>query len=162
MTALGAYRRDLRQAIHRLKFGGDWDLAFPIGERLAQAALPDVDLLVPVPLHPDRERSRGYNQATLLAQVIGARRGLPWQDALLRTRATVPQMRLDRASRQSNLADAFAAARSVSGRRIGLIDDIFTSGATAQAAATVLRAAGAIQVHIIVAARAIPAPWARP
>ena len=162
VTALGAYRRDLRLAIHRLKFAGGWDLAFPIGERLAETDFPAVDVLVPIPLHPARERERGYNQAMLIAQALGGARGIRCRPALRRTRPTAPQICLDRDSRTANVTDAFAVDSTVAGLRVGLVDDVFTSGATAQAAALVLRAAGARQIQVIVAARAIPAPWARP
>jgi ComF family protein len=157
VTALGAYRRDLRIAVHRLKFAGAWDLALPLGERLAQVPMPSLDLLVPVPLHADRLRERGYNQAALIAQSLGQHRRLPWRSALHRIRPTRPQLTLDRVGRQTNVAGAFAADDNVSGRRIGLIDDVFTTGATAQAAAAALLEAGAAGVQVIVVARAIPA-----
>jgi ComF family protein len=157
VTALGAYRRDLRIAIHRLKFAGAWDLAIPLGERLAMQPLPPLDLLVPVPLHADRQRERGYNQAALIAASLGQARRLPWRPALRRLRATQPQVTLDRLSRRSNVAGAFAAGPEVAGRQIGLIDDVFTTGATAQSATEALLTAGAAGVHIIVVARAVPA-----
>jgi ComF family protein len=157
VTALGAYRRDLRIAVHRLKFAGAWDLALPLGERLAQEPLPPLDLLVPVPLHADRLRERGYNQAALIAMSLGQHRRLPWRGALHRVRATRPQLTLDRVGRQANVAGAFAADGLVRGRRIGLIDDVFTTGATAQAAASALLEAGAAGIQVIVVARAIPA-----
>lgn len=147
----------MRLAIHRLKFAGAWDLALPLGERLATLPLPPLDLLVPVPLHPERYRERGYNQAALIAAALGQAAGLPWRAALQRTRATRPQLTLDRASRRTNVAGAFVSSGGVTGRRIGLIDDVFTTGATAQAASEALLSAGARSVHVIVVARAIPA-----
>jgi ComF family protein len=157
VSALGVYRRDLRLAIHRLKFAGAWDLALPIGERLASLPLPGIDLLVPVPLHADRYRERGYNQAALIAAALGQARHVPWSPALTRLRATRPQLTLDRSHRQANVAGAFAADPVVAGQHIGLIDDVFTTGATAQATSAALLAAGAAGVHVIVVARAIPA-----
>jgi ComF family protein len=157
VTALGAYRRDLRVAIHRLKFAGAWDLALPLGERLAAEPLPPLDLLVPVPLHAERQRERGYNQAALIAAALGQAGRLPWRSSLQRLRATQPQLTLDRIGRRANVAGAFAADGTVAGRRIGLIDDVFTTGATAQAASEALLSAGAAGVHVIVVARAIPA-----
>ena len=160
VTALGAYRRDLRRAILALKFGGAWDLAFPIGERLAAMGLPTVDLFVPVPLHLTRLHERGYDQAALVTAVLARTLAHPWRQALRRVRSTVPQARLSLSRRQANLDGAFAAT-GVAGRVVGLVDDVFTTGATVQAATVALRAAGARRVHVIVAARAIPAPWER-
>lgn len=160
VTAIGAYRRALRQSIQLLKFQGCWDLAFPLAGRLSEVARPALDLLVPLPLHADRLRERGFDQAQLLTQILAERWHVPWRQGLRRVRATRPQATLDRAARQMNVAGAFEAVRPLGrARRVGLVDDVFTSGATAQAAAQALRAAGAVEVHVLVLARAIPAPW---
>jgi ComF family protein len=115
-----------------------------------------VDVIVPVPLHPRRLRERGYNQATLLAQVLGRRMERPVRaKAVERVRNTRSQMRLDAAERRSNVAGAFRSLDDrVSGRRILLIDDVCTTGATLDACAKALQEAGATWVHALTLARA--------
>ncbi|MCD6289487.1 MAG: ComF family protein [Anaerolineae bacterium] len=126
---------------------------------MAQAWPGDVitgDCLVPVPLHPERERERGYNQAALLAQVLGDRLGLPVvANAIRRTRATQPQVHLDASARWENVMGAFAPAHvSMHGRQPVLIDDVCTTGATLIACAQALLEAGATRVWAYTLARA--------
>jgi ComF family protein len=114
------------------------------------------DLLVPVPLHPRRLRERGFNQSALLAAELGRRTARPMlADALVRRRDTAPQAGLTAAARRRNVRDAFAVARrgSVAGRVVTLVDDVFTTGATALACARVLRGAGAREVRLVTIAR---------
>ena len=162
VTALGPYRQTLRRLIHLFKYQGAWDLAFPLGERLGALPMPPVDVLVPLPLHPERLRARGYNQAELLARVLAGCWHVPCRAGLARVRATQPQVVLGRAAREANMRAAFRAVGAGRLGRVGLVDDVLTSGATAQAAATALLENGAETVHLIVVARAIPAPWGKP
>lgn len=117
------------------------------------------DLVVPVPLHWWRRRVRGYNQAERIARPLAAEIGAPFRDLLRRSRSTRPQARLSRAERLRNPAGAFAlrrgwrATRWVTGRRVLLVDDVVTTGATLSAAATVLKDAGAASVTAAAAAR---------
>lgn len=122
------------------------------------AALPQ--LLVPVPLHPARERERGYNQAWELARVAGRLLDLPVAPALCeRTRVTPPQASLDRAARRANLADAFALRRPPGAVHVALVDDVLTTGATLSALASTLLAAGVNRVDCWAVARAsAPSP----
>jgi ComF family protein len=149
----------LRRAIHRLKYVGQTQLAEPLGALLADWWLAHplrVDLLAPTPLHPARERQRGFNQATLLARRLSRAAGIPCAEHLVRRqRDTRPQVGLNARERAQNVAGAFIAdAGAVAGRRILLIDDVCTTGATLEACATALRAAGAADVWGLVVARA--------
>lgn len=160
-----AYDGPLRKALSRLKYGGAARLAMP----LAEAALPVLDellaflprpTLVPVPVHAERRRERGYNQAALIASGLARRRGLPWAEILVRQRPTTQQHRLNRAARLRNLRDAFALARSGTHAArppptVLLVDDILTTSATLEACAAVLRAAGAERVWGFALAREI-------
>ena len=161
--ALAAFRYEaaVRAALQRLKYGASARLARP----LALAARPAFERLlsvsgqlplVPVPVHPERRRERGYNQAALLANWLGGSAGLPTCELLVRTRATTKQHRLDRAGRLRNLRGAF---RLVEGARLPpgviLVDDILTTSATLEACATVLRDAGCATVYGFALAREV-------
>lgn len=155
--ALGLHRGPLREAIHHLKFGGRRRLGLALGLRLAAEIPPVHDLIVPIPLHPSRLRERGYNQAALIGAGIGQALGTAVVErGLVRRRPTGHQAKLDRAERLRNLQDAFGVARMRSlpwaGRRVLLVDDVLTTGATASAAARVLRATGARGVDLAVLA----------
>jgi ComF family protein len=171
--SFGLYTGNLRQAVLRLKFGGDERLGARLGELLASPwdALPQVGefaspLIVPVPLHASRRRERGFNQSDLLA--AGLVRALGRQNAgaappvakacLRRKRATPPQTGLSVAARRENLQGAFEVVKpqAVRGRRIVLVDDVMTTGATLSACARALKRAGAAQVMGLTLARATP------
>ena len=116
------------------------------------------DLLVPVPIHAERRRQRGYDQAVLLGAAAARELGLPWREALCRARRTAPQFDLGRRARRDNVAGAFAltspAERSaVRGRWIVLVDDVVTTGSTLLACATELYGAGARAVSGLTVAR---------
>ena len=134
--------------VHALKYGQRPGLAAALGERLARAvpAAEAPDLVTAVPLHGARRRERGYNQAWLLAEAVADRLGVPALELVLtRVRATPPQARLDPARRRRNLAGAFRAAEPgrLQGRRILIVDDVLTTGATLEACLGTLSAAGA-------------------
>ncbi|HEX9037520.1 MAG TPA: ComF family protein [Ktedonobacterales bacterium] len=142
------YEGQARAAIHAFKYSGKRRLAVPLA-RLLESAWRDADLdanlIIPMALHPRRLRERGYNQSALLARELGRALRLPvLEHLLLRTRATSAQAQLPLSARYTNVAGAFALAdgaqRALAGRRILLLDDIITSGATVQAAASALRA----------------------
>lgn len=164
--AVAAYRDGMRDAIHELKYSGRTVLATPLGRLLAEAG-PEVvpvaldewaDALVPVPLHPARLAERGFNQAELLLAPCRSAWGLPvLGHALVRTRATLPQTDLDAEARRANVRDAFRVRRpaEVAGRRLLLVDDVLTTGATAGSAARALRAAGATAVGVLALARVV-------
>ncbi|MFN8557942.1 MAG: phosphoribosyltransferase family protein [Dehalococcoidia bacterium] len=104
---------------------------------------------MPVPLHPRRQRDRGFNQSLLLARAAGRAWGLPVAgDGLQRQRPTAPQARISgRVARAENVAGAFRCREQLAGREVVLIDDVATTGATLQACAAALRDAGAAAVH---------------
>ncbi len=156
----GPYGGALAQALHRLKYLGDEAMAVPLGRRMARAAagLPCPEIIVPVPLHPTRLREREFNQSNLLAAEIGRILEIPSRDGiLLRTRWTDPQVALDRRERAKNLRGAFAVSRPdpVSGRSVLLVDDVYTTGATARECAATLKRAGAAFVSVLTLARTI-------
>ena len=110
----------------------------------------DPDGLVPVPLHPSKKRRRGYNQAELLAKRIGERLDIPVRPgAVRRVRRTVPMKSLSAASRAVNLTGAIAPGETAGLRRAVIIDDIYTTGATAEAVASVLKNAGVGKVFVV-------------
>jgi ComF family protein len=152
VSAVGAYRGPLREAVHALKYHGRHGVAATLAALLAPAVVPflqEGDLLVPVPLHPTRERARGYNQSAILASELQYL--LPVEvapAALQRTRATADQTVLSAVQRAANVRGAFTAqADVVGGRRVWLLDDVYTTGATLRAGAWALRAAGAREVR---------------
>jgi ComF family protein len=164
--AVAPYRDGMREAIHALKYEGRPVLAAPLGRLLAEAGGPRLpappaewaDGLVPVPLHPARLAERGFNQAELLATPCAARWRLPVLGrALIRSRPTLPQTDLAAAARRANVRDAFRVPRpsEVRGRRLLLVDDVLTTGATVGSAARALRAAGATAVGILTLARVV-------
>lgn len=161
--ALHGYGGPLLRALARLKFNGQRAWAGPLGAVLSASPVlgRGWDALVPVPLHPTRLRERGYNQAALLARF--ARRQLPsprpplrpgW---LERPRATAPQHRLPAAERLENLRGAFAVPQPalVQGRRMLLVDDVTTTGATLAAARSALQQAGAADVGALALLRTL-------
>jgi ComF family protein len=152
----------LREALHAFKFLGRRALAAPLGDLLVEMGrqcLPvaDPDLLIPVPLHPRRERERGFNQSLLLARRLGGAWRLPVRsDILVRAVATGPQTDLSAEERRANVRGAFVLRRPelVAGRHVILVDDILTTGSTAGACAACLREGGAGTVGVVSVARA--------
>lgn len=114
-----------------------------------------VDLLTPVPLHPHRLGERGYNQSMLLARELGEGMGTPVMECLSRSRETAAQAGLRAADRQANVRGAFRCIEGVdlSGRRVGIVDDVCTTGATLEDCARALRQAGCSSAWGIAVAR---------
>ena len=160
----------VRAALHDLKYRGERRLARSLGlavarrwRRVGQGAT----MVCPVPVHAERERHRGYDQAALIAEVAAGALGLPYVRALERDRATVAQFELGREDRAANVAGAFrvrgfgaagagcgsATHPAIAGRWVLLVDDVVTTGATLAACAAALESAGAIAVSAITVAR---------
>jgi ComF family protein len=159
LRAAGAHAGPLRDAVRRLKYGGEPGLAQDLGALVALELARDlargltVDAVVPVPLHPSRAAVRGYDQAGLLARAVAAHTALPLRPALHRIRPGRPQVELDRVARAANVRAAFVSeAGSLRGLRVALVDDVATTGATLQDAAAAARAAGARGVRAYVVA----------
>lgn len=154
----GAYDGELARLIHLFKYAGIRTLAAPLGELLARS-LPHgqaFDVIVPMPLHWWKRLTRTFNQSDLLAKEVSRRTGIPWSRALRRVKRTEAQAGLTSAERRLNVRGAFRIARpeAVAAKRVLLIDDVLTTGATAAAASAVLRRAGAAHVAVLALARA--------
>jgi len=160
VRAAVSYDEIARAIVLRLKHGGHIAYAETVARHMARLVPRDADLLVPVPLHRWRLWRRGFNQAALIAQAVGRRRGVPVAlDALRRVRATPMLRGLGRQARARAVGGAFAlAARAearLAGRHVLLVDDVFTTGATAAACARLLRQGGAATVEILCWARVL-------
>jgi len=157
-----------RALVHRFKYQGQFFLARLLGEMLDQAfedpRIAKIEeggewVLVPVPLHARRLREREFNQAEELSREVAGRRGLESVNALRRTRYTRRQAMLDRTERLTNLRDAFAISpktrerKAIIGKRVLLVDDVLTTGATASECARTLSESGALKVVVITVVR---------
>jgi ComF family protein len=157
--ALSLYQGEVRKAVHLLKYHGKRSLAAPLGKLLSLklARMPwisSVKCLVPVPLYPERLKLRGYNQSRLLADVIGKELHLPVAEVLVRVRDTGSQTGFNRIQRRNNLHGAFECSLVPErGSHVLLVDDVLTSGATADEASFSLKRGGAARVSIAVLAR---------
>jgi ComF family protein len=161
--AAAAFSDVVREALHAFKFGGRRAIAGPFAELLAEAAtacpaVARVDLLVPVPLHRGRQRERGFNQASLLATRLGRRLGIAVAEGVIvRTVPTRAQTELTGEERRRNVRGAFAVRRpqQVAGLHLLLIDDVMTTGATAEACADAALRASASTAGILTVARVL-------
>jgi len=161
LRACAFHSGPLRTAIHQFKYEGLRSLAAPFGRLMSQAwselaPADGFDAIVPVPLHPARQRERGYNQATLLAREFSPSLQSPVvENELVRVKATIPQIDLSAEQRRANMQHAFTCTKgSLAGKRVLLVDDVCTTGATLEAAAAALYQAGAASVWSFTLARA--------
>ncbi|MBI5245290.1 MAG: ComF family protein [Elusimicrobia bacterium] len=160
VRAVFPYRTPLPPLLYAFKYGGRLWVGKALADWMAGAfrlfdELGGADALVPVPLHPARQRQRGFNQARFLAEAVSRASGLPVLDALSRLRNTRAQSRLSRRERAGRLKGVFAPASKadVRGLDLVLIDDVCTSGATLSACATALRSGGASSIRGFALAR---------
>lgn len=152
----------VRTAIHLFKYRGGKGFGEGLGRLAAEylrrthtELLSGVDVMIPVPLHPKKERRRGFNQTILLCRAVSAETALPLcERGLLRRKDTMPQSLLSPAERKENLRGVFVVNADVAGKRVLLVDDIFTSGATCGECARALYRAGAESVRVFCLAAA--------
>jgi ComF family protein len=163
ITAIGRYEGALKEICLALKFGGERRLAGPLAAWLAQllferGVAEQIELVVPMPLHPFRQFSRGYNQAGLIARELATALGKPMLEPLRRVQRTERQATLSAAQRKGNVGGAFEVRSGrmsdIAGRPVLLVDDVMTTGATFGEAARTLKKAGAKRVFGALAARA--------
>lgn len=155
-TALFHYAPPVDTLVQQLKFRQGLHLARLFAELLAErlADTPRPDCILPVPLHPRRQRERGFNQALEIARPLARRLGCRVDIATcVRARATPPQTQLSAAQRRHNLHDAFRLARPLADRHIAVLDDVMTTGSTLNTLAGLLRRAGAERIDVWVCAR---------
>jgi ComF family protein len=153
----------VRDLIHLLKYGDRLDLVQALGrwmQRAGSELLADADALVPVPLHWMRLWQRRFNQSSVFARAISELSGVPVADHLLaRSRATPPQFGLARKERARNVQGAFEVPKTargeVKGKKLVLVDDVLTTGATVDACTKALLRAGAARVDVLVLARVV-------
>jgi ComF family protein len=160
--AVAAFRYEfpVDRMIQALKYAGQLAHAQALGIALADAvsgmdALDVIDALVPLPLAPARQRERGFNQAVEIARRVAAARGTALDHGLVRVRDTPPQASLAPRERARNMRGAFVARHPFAGRRVAIVDDVMTTGASLHAAARALRAAGARVTGALVVARTL-------
>ncbi len=162
--SFGYYRAELSRLVQGLKFQGKRNLSGLLSPLMAQTFVRSwdrgqIDLIVPIPLHPRRRRERGFNQAAVLAGTLARLLALPVSAAaLVRVHQTLPQVGLTDAERAKNVHHAFGCRnpRLVARKRILLVDDVMTTGATVRSACGTLLEAGAMRVSVLTLARAVP------
>lgn len=165
VASAGLHKGPLREAVHKLKYESDSPLARPLARLLSDALAQDEPwaeldgnppLLMPVPLHPAKEKARGYNQSALIARELSRITGWQIQGGLVRTRNTESQVRLKSAQeRKSNVAGAFEWRGGELAASVLLIDDVCTTGSTLTECAAALRAAGADRIYALTVSKAV-------
>jgi competence protein ComFC len=157
--AFGEYDGVLKKVIHEFKYGGRKELANFIGDKMFSVfknlGWPKCDVIVPVPLHEKRQKERGFNQAYLLASFISVKTGIPVCSELLRVKQTGHQTLLSKNQRKKNLQGAFRLKNSsrLKDKTVILVDDVYTTGSTADECSLTMREAGARCVYVLTCAR---------
>ena len=151
------YKSPVVELVLRFKYNAEGDIVKLFAPFMAEVWKGEADIIVPVPLSKERLKSRGYNQALLLARELSGFSEVPVCEALVRVKKTVPQKNMTQKERQANLKNAFKVTekKSVSDKRVLLVDDVYTTGATAAECERVLLNAGAVSVQVLTAARVV-------
>jgi ComF family protein len=155
----GKYGGELGALLRHYKYRGDRSLAYGVARLMGQTLANDWhcsewDAVVAVPMHPARIRERGFDHMELVGRLLAKQVGLPFSKVLSKRLASRPQAGLAEKQRRRNVRRTFALRGPVSARRILLLDDIFTTGATANECARILKKAGVLRVGVLTAARA--------
>lgn len=156
--AIYTYAFPLDALVRHCKYGHETGVTAFFADSLAAGldARGEVDLLLPMPLHPKRLAQRGFNQAAEITRRLAPALGLPWRaNACRRTRDTPSQAGLDLDARRRNLRGVFSCDLDLAGKRVALVDDVMTSGSSLDELARAVRRAGATEVHAWVVARAV-------
>lgn len=157
--AFGVYEGILRKLIYEFKYKGKKELSLFLGVKmfdvLQSFSWYSIDIIVPVPLYKKRENQRGYNQSLLLAKVLKGKTGIPISEDLIRIKNTEHQTVLSKIHRRQNLNDAFEVKNKkiFNGKTILLVDDVYTTGSTANNCAKSLKQAGASKIYVLTCAR---------
>jgi ComF family protein len=155
-VALWLYEFPCDRLVQALKYRGNLALASFFALKLASRSPPGCDLLIPMPLHPDRLAQRGFNQAVEIARSLANRTGLAVRlRGVRRVRHTAPQTELPYEERTRNVRGAFACDLDLSGKSVAVLDDVMTTGATLNELAGVLKRSGAARVQNLVIARSV-------
>lgn len=161
--ALGVYDGSLQEAIHRWKYQGKTTLTPFWGEWMTEGLCrywdpKFFDLLIPVPLHKQRLRERGFNQTLLLVEELSCRTGIPYRNRILqKVRPTLPQVNLSGVEREKGVRGSFhiIGKEGIKGKTVLLVDDVYTTGATVNECSKVLLAAGAERIDVLTLAHAL-------
>lgn len=157
--ALFRYEYPLDAMLQRYKYGHQLTMAETFGELMANSILASArpDVIIPMPLHPQRLQERGFNQAVEIGRVVAKRLQLPLDiQSCTRIKLAPPQVSLPLKERVKNMRNAFACHTNLDGLRIALLDDVMTTGASLNALASVVKAAGAAYVECWTVARTLP------
>lgn len=154
VVSYGLYSDTLAIAINLLKFSGIKRLSRPLAILLLELDIPAVDVILPVPMTKKALIERGFNQSLLIAREISKRKGIPLDiDSLLKRKETLPQVGLKAEERLKNLRGAFSVERDIKGKKVLLVDDVMTTGATLRECSKALLKAGAERITGLVLAR---------
>ena len=161
--ALGFYEGPLREAIHRWKYQEKTYLTSFFGLKMTEGLHrywdpKSFDLLIPVPLHPQRLRKRGFNQALLLVKELSRRTGIPYQKRILqKKKLTIPQVNLSGVEREKGVKGSFhvQGGEGLRGKGVLLVDDVYTTGATVNECSKVLLSVGVKRVDVLTLAHAV-------
>jgi len=154
LHSFGAYEGVLKSAIHCFKYGGIIRVGRQLGKLMSKINPPDIDILIPVPLHINKLRQREFNQSAILAKELAKAWNTPLSiDSLIKIKDTLDQASLEAKDRFYNIKDAYSVINVVKGLKVGLVDDVVTTGSTLMECAKVLKKSGAKEIHAITLAR---------